>query len=231
MIDADEDAPKCDAPQFRPGHYYRTKAEAERLVLGADQSNLATVSLRLCLTYGERDTSLLPALMEAYHEKNTNVQLGNNTAPYDFVYAGNAAKAHILAAKALLNPDRARGKVRGEAFMITDGKPLRFWDSAHTIWRAAGDKTRYEEVTVIPAWIAMILAHLTEWFCWIFTFGRVVPTKFNANAVIHATQQYTYKIDKARKSLGYDPIPDFEGCLQRAVADFLRESGEKPKDK
>ena len=169
--------------------------------------------------------------METYRDKQTNVQLGNNTAPYDFVYAGNPAKAHILAAKALLNPDRARGTVSGEAFNITDGQATRFWDSAHVIWRAAGDKTRYGNVTVIPAWIALCMAHLTEWFCWIFTLGRVTPIKFNAHAIIHATQQHTYNIDKARKRLGYDPVPDVEGGLQRAVAEFLRETREKSKNK
>ncbi len=230
VIDADEDAPKCDVPPFKPNFYHRTKTEAERKVLETDQSKLATVSLRLCLVYGERDNSLLPALMETYRNRQTNVQLGSNTAPYDFVYAGNAAKAHLLAAKALLDPGQARGKVGGEAFLITDGEPMHFWDSAHAIWRAAGDKARYEDVFIIPERLALALAHLIDWLCWIFTLGRVTPTRFSAHAVTHATQQHTYKIDKAKERLGYDPVPDFEGGFKRAVAVYLEEQKEKSKD-
>ena len=231
VIDADETAPLCDTLAFKPNFYHRSKAETERLVLETSQSGLATVSLRICLIYGERDNSLLPGLMAALDKNQTNIQLGENKQRYDFVYAGNAAKAHLLAAKALLNPSQARGKVDGEAFMITDGAPKQFWDAAHIAWRAAGDKTRYEDVTVIPTWFAMTLAHVSEWLFWVFTLGRATPTEVNINVFSHATQQYTYKIDKARERLGYNPVPDFEGGMQRAVAVYLEESGHKSKDK
>jgi sterol-4alpha-carboxylate 3-dehydrogenase (decarboxylating) len=35
----------------------------------------------------------------------------------------NAATAHFLAAKALLDPSRASGKVDGEAFIVSDSAP------------------------------------------------------------------------------------------------------------
>ena len=230
VVDADETAPTCDTAPFKASFYHRTKVEAERLVLEANRSGLATVSLRLCLTYGERDNQMLPALMEAVAKKRTNIQLGENKARYDFVYAGNAAKAHLLAAKTLLNPSQARGKVDGEAFMITDGSPRPFWDAAHVAWRAAGDKTRYEDVTVIPTWFAMFMAHISEWLYWIFTVGRATPTGVNSYVFSHSTQQFTYKIDKARERLGYNPVPDFEGGIQRAVAAYIEEFGLKSKD-
>ena len=230
VIDADERFLTCDTPGFKPNFYHRTKAEAEHEILETDQSKLLTVSLRLCLSYGERDNQFLPSMMDTYRNNQTNIQLGNNTVPYDFLYAGNAAKAHILAAKALLYPDQAHGKVAGESFLITDGQPRKFWDAAHIIWRAAGDKTRYEDNIVIPAWFALLMARVIEWACLIFTLGRVTPVRLNTHSITHAVQQHTYKIDKARRRLGYDPVPDFEGGFQRAVAVYLDENQELSKD-
>lgn len=48
--------------------------------------------------------------------------MGKNISLYDYVFADVIAEAHLLAAKALLNPDPASGKVDGKASTLTDNK-------------------------------------------------------------------------------------------------------------
>ena len=139
-VNVDETQPTCQLNSKHGTVCYQAKAAAERPVLEANSESLKTVSLRLYLVYGERDFQFVPGLLRAEHNKQTGVQLGNNENLIDTVYAGNAASAHVLAAKALLNPCYAPGKVDGEAFNITDSNPVPFWDLSRLVWCAAGDK-------------------------------------------------------------------------------------------
>lgn len=60
--------------------------------------------------------------------------MGNGQNPYDFVYAGNLADAHLMAARALLEswgkpcPADSNVQVDGEIFNITNDDPWFFWD-------------------------------------------------------------------------------------------------------
>ncbi|KAL9117548.1 MAG: hypothetical protein Q9187_005916, partial [Circinaria calcarea] len=189
-IRVDENGPMWQ-PNSKAIPYWRSKAAAERLVLGANSLKLRTVSLRLCLIVGEREHALIPAQLDAYDAKKTSIQLGDNSNLVDTVSAENAATAHLLAATALVDPSRASGKVDGEAFQITDGNPLPFWDLARMIWRAAGDTTQLQDVTVIPTWAAMALASAVEWLFAIFTLGTRKPEMLNTHVVDFCTREYT----------------------------------------
>lgn len=230
-INIDEKAPCWDVKSSEVTPYELSKVRAEQLVLDANSHSLPTTALRLVLTYGERDSAMVPSLLPAFYNKQTNIQLGDGTNLHDYVYAGNAGKAHILAAKALLSPNRANGKVDGEAFNITDGEPRRFWDIMRLVWRAAGDKTQLEDVTVVPAWLAVMMAQGAEWIFWIFTLGRKRPQLLNVLIVKHSVLTHTYDITKARKRLGYEPVPDMEGGILRTVEWELRKQRGKEREK
>ena len=104
---------------------------------------------------------------------------GDNTNLIDTVSVGNAAEAHLLAAAALLDPNRAASRVDGEVFNITDGNPVPFWDLSRLIWRASGDFTPLENVIVIPVWLALGLAITAEWTFFILTLGQKNPKTLN----------------------------------------------------
>ena len=210
-----EDGPMW-APDSKAIPYWRSKAEAERLVLKANSSKLRTVSLRLCLVLGERDHAMIPPMLDAYYQKKTGVQLGDNKNLLDIVSAENAATAHLLAVKALLHPHTAASKVNGEAFNITDGHPLPFWDISRMIWRAAGDTTELKDVKIIPGWLAVVMANAAELSYKIFTLGAKKP-ELNTHFVDFCTKEYTYNIDKARRVLKYNPVARAEEVLKQAV--------------
>ena len=190
-VNVDESQPTCQLHSKDGTVYYQSKAAAEKLVLEANSEKLRTVSLRLCLIYGERDNQFVPGLLRAFYDKQMRVQLGNNQNKIDTVYAGTTASAHILAAKALLDPSHASGKVDGEAFNITDGNPIPFWDLSRLVWRAAGDTTTPKDVFVIPAWIAMAMANVAEFVFWIGTLGRERPKMLNRLVITHCVRNYT----------------------------------------
>ena len=155
-----------------------------------------------------------------YRNGQSKFQLGSNTAAYDFLDAGNAAQAHVLAARALLRDTSAHTKsAAGEVFHITDGVRRHFNDATRCIFRAAGDKTDFEkEVRVIPRWLALGMAHMLEWGFWIGSLGYAKPPmEVGVEAISHATQEWTYDIEKAKRVLKYQPIDRFEETLQCAV--------------
>ncbi|KAL9607770.1 MAG: hypothetical protein Q9167_007339, partial [Letrouitia subvulpina] len=142
---------------LQPEHYSHTKACAEKLVLDANRTPIAsssssrqllTCSLRPAGLFGEGDAQLIPGLLQALAKRQTKYQLGPNTNLFDFTYVRNAAHAHVLAAIALLSTHRLHPtapldheRVDGEAFFITNAQPVYFWDFARAVWRAAGDGT------------------------------------------------------------------------------------------
>ena len=196
--------------------YFKAKAIAEQLVLKANCTSLRTVSLRLCLVIGEREPGFVPAFVDSFQRRETGYQLGDNTNGIDTVSAENAASAHILAAKALMDPSKAHGKVDGEAFLITDGNALPFWDLCRLVWRAAGDTSDPNDATVIPAWIAYTCAVVLETLYGLFTLGKKSPP-LTRHIVGFCVNDFTYNIEKARNVLGYRPVVRTQEVLEESV--------------
>ena len=198
--------------------YWRSKAAAEELVLAANSLELKTAAIRPCVTIGLQEHALIPAQLDTVAQGKTNIQLGDNKNLMDLVSAENCANIHLLAMHALLNPttSSANGKVEGEAFNVTDGNPLPFWDIQRIIWRTGGDKTELKNVKVIPAWAANAMAFMTEWTYGLFFWGKKSP-EFNRLVVNFCTRTFTYDISKARRILGYNPVSKIEEVLKEAT--------------
>lgn len=102
--------------------YPATKAEAERLVLAANDGDLSTVALRPHLIFGPGDPHLIPRVIERAR-KGRLIQVGDGSNLVDITYIGNAAEAHVLACDAL-RPDAA---CAGRAYFISQGEPVALW--------------------------------------------------------------------------------------------------------
>ncbi|KAI9720721.1 MAG: erg26, C-3 sterol dehydrogenase [Chrysothrix sp. TS-e1954] len=238
------------------GEYYtETKAEAESHVLTSNTRTppsraFLTTALRPASLFGERDVQFLPALISTLKDNRTNVQLGENSNLFDCTYVGNAAHAHCLAATALLGTHAAlsnssggkggekvvvvaeQGKgVDGEAFMITNGTPVPFWDFTRSVWgayaRQAAQRTQLPPVNppvaaanawVLPISLAITLAQVAGWVYWVFGLGepRLTPSK-----VVYSGMTRFYSVDKARERLGYVPVWGLEEGIERGVRWFV----------
>ena len=162
---------------------------------------------------------MIPGLLGTLRDKRQHIQLGTNTKLFDFLSAENAASAHILAAKAILRrmEDPKAPKVDGEAFFITDDKPVLFWDFSRKVWKAAGDRTSQESIRVIPAWFVIGLAITAEWLFWVFTFGQRTPKMLRSHTMRWVTSERTFSVEKAKQRLGYRPVDNIEDNIRRGV--------------
>lgn len=196
--------------------YARTKSIAHTLVLAAISPNLRTVSLLNAHMYGERCSQGIPAALDACSGNQRLFQIGDGNNLVEVLSVGNAVTAHILAAKALLDPTRASGEIDGEAFNISDGHPVPFWEHVKKIWTFARGKNA--EVTVLPGWIAFLLLWIMEWAYWIFTLGtKQPPGTMGRTSIEYCVYDHTYSIEKVRERLGFRPVGSHDEVLRGAV--------------
>jgi len=185
--------------------YPATKAEAERMVLEANDQGLATVALRPHLIWGPRDTHLVPGILERGRAGKIK-RLGNTPKRVDFTYITNAADAHLLAADRL-SPN---SPIAGRAYFITNGEPVVLWDFINRLLEVAG-------IPPVRACVSPRVAYTAGWVAesvWrtLKLGGEPPMTRFLAEEL--ATSHW-FNIDAARRDLGYNPRVSMEEGLQR----------------
>jgi nucleoside-diphosphate-sugar epimerase len=113
------------APSF-PAPYAETKRIAEEEVLKANgQHGVLTCAIRPHVVFGPGDTRLLPAILSRAREGKLKFRVGLGEKKLsDFTYVTNVVDA-MLAADLRLVPD---SPVPGQAYFITNGEPMSFWD-------------------------------------------------------------------------------------------------------
>lgn len=213
--------------------YARTKALADNIVLGANGKQLRTVSLRLAHMYGTRDSQQLRVLLDMCAGNKPLFQLGPGTNLLSVISVDNAAEAHILAAKALVDPTRCKkGKADGEAFNISDGDPVLFWYHTGLFWSTARGRPVRDELIVIPEWLARLVIGIVQWVVWIFTLGYIEPpTSASSTALSFALEHRTYSSAKARERLGFEPKANNDEVIRRCVMEELRRRETKNESK
>jgi sterol-4alpha-carboxylate 3-dehydrogenase (decarboxylating) len=195
--------------------YGRSKAIADALVLATNGNQLATAVIRIPLLYGETDHNFFPQLLSGVSKKEHKIQIGQNTKLFEYVYVRNAAEAHILVMRALLDPSKSDG-VAGEAFFVSDGRPEPFYDFTRRCYAAAGSPVAPHEVTTIPLFVMQIMASIGEWMYWIFTLGTKTPRIRRAN-VDQLDRGCCWSIEKAKERLGYQPVGDQDAAIKRSM--------------
>ena len=213
----EEDAPLA-TESSRHDSYGKSKAIADQMVLDSnDPSCLKTASLRVNGLYGERDKQMVTGALATLKGGNHKMQIGDNTALYDPLSVTNAADAHILALDGLLDSNRS-SDIAGEAFHISDGKPLPFWDLMRKIWAAADTEVSPSEITVVPAWLVLPLVSMVEWIYSILSMGRLRPSRIRRGILEYTCVTKTFSIQKARKRLGYTAVTsDRDYQIQKSV--------------
>ena len=157
------------------------------------------------------DKLAVPGLMTLLTTNRTNVQFGDNKNLFDWTYIENAAHAHILAAQRL-SPDHPKfSQVAGQAFFITNGEPIPYWNFSRSLWKAVGHVP--SQTTVIPRPVGILIAIIMELISW-FTGKPATLTRFRI--MIFYTTRWC-SIDKARKALDYEPPVPLQEGIRRAA--------------
>ncbi|UZJ51497.1 hypothetical protein CBS101457_000817 [Exobasidium rhododendri] len=115
-------------------------------------------------------------------------------------------------------------EVGGEAFFITNGVPIPFWDFPRALWREYDPIKGVvdpKKVWKISKDVAMPLASAAEYWNWIT--GR--KGQFDTFKVTFTTATRYHNIEKARRLLGYEPIVGMEEAIKRSVASYKELEG------
>jgi nucleoside-diphosphate-sugar epimerase len=200
---ADEDAP------IQPADYYqRTKYEAEPLVRQFCERGLPTVILRPAAIYGPGDPERFGLIFRRV-SRGKFPMFGNGRTHYHPLYIDHLVDAHVLA--------MAEGKGVGEAYLIADERYLEIEDLVRRVARALDVEVKIPHYPVTPVVIA---GHLCEKIC--KPFG-INPPIF-PRRVDWYRQNRAFKIDKAKRDLGYRPTVDIDEGLRR-TAEWYRSEG------
>ncbi|KAF2277526.1 uncharacterized protein EI97DRAFT_500467 [Westerdykella ornata] len=234
LVNADEEYPLV-VGDAQPEYYTTTKAYAETAVLAANRTppTFLTTAIRPAGIFGEGDIQLLPKMVTAYHKGQTKFQVGDNNNLFDFTYVGNVAHGHLLALQALLDTHKMlptvpldTERVDGEAFFITNGQPVYFWDFARAVWHEAGDRLPLSSVWHLSENVAMTIGAILENLFWVM--GKT-PNLTRAQ-VRYSTKNKYHSIEKAKRRLGYAPIVDLDEGIRRGVR-YILENEKKEREK
>lgn len=163
-------------------------------------------------------------MVTAYRKGQTKFQIGDNNNMFDFTYVFNVAHGHILGLIALLETSRMmpsmpldHERVDGEAFFITNGEPVYFWDFARAVWHEAGDRLPLSSVWHLSADTAWAIGTILEWAFW--AAGK--KPNLSRAQVRYSTMSKYHSIAKARQRLGYEPVVSLKEGIRRGVQYIL----------
>ena len=210
MEGLDESAPYADR---HLAHYPATKAEAERMILGANGDDLATVALRPHLIWGPGDNHLVPRIIARAKAGKLKL-VGSGETRVDSVYVDNAAEAHVLAADCLPG-------VAGRVYFISNDEPLPIADLINRILAAADlpPVTRR-----LPAGVAYAAGWMLEMVYGALGLRREPSmTRFVARQL---STPHWFDLSAAKRDLGYRPSISIDEGMRRLSA-ALRERPER----
>lgn len=112
---------------------------------------------------------------------------------------------HALSRQKLHAPHVNPLQVAGQAFFITNGEPIYFWDLARMVWHELDTHfpghRKPRKPLVLPRSVGMLAAYGAEWAGWLT--GKE-PT-FTRYKVTYTCVNRWHNIEKARRVLGYGP--------------------------
>jgi len=182
VIQADESRPY---PPLVFGTYCRTKAEAEKLVLGANSHGLFTVAVRPPCIWGAGDVHFLPAVMAAVKRRQF-IWIDRGNYAYATCHVRNVCEGAIQAIR--------HGRP-GQAYFLTDGDPpVTFRQFLNGLLATQGLKPGSVS---LPRWLAWRMAAVLEGM----PFPWAPPITRAHLALIGG--EVTVIDSKARRELGY----------------------------
>ena len=200
---ADEDAP------IQPADYYQqTKYEAEPIVTRYLEKGMKTVILRPAAIYGPGDPERFLMIFKRV-AKGVFPMFGDGRTYYHPLYVDNLVDAFMLA----MEGDRGNG----EAYLIADEEYFEIEELVKRVAKATDIEVKVPHYPIFPLIVA---GHICEK---IYKPFGIVPPIF-PRRVDWYRQNRAFKIDKAKRDLGYQPTVGFDEGLKR-TAEWYKQEG------
>ncbi len=197
-----------DAPIQPADYYQRTKYEAEPVVLDFARQGMKTCILRPAAIYGPGDPERFFMIFKRV-ATGTFPMFGNGRTLYHPLYIDSLVDAFLLA--------QEEGKGEGQAYLIADEEYVGIEDLVRRVAKAMGVPVN---IPHFPVWPVVAVGHVCEKIC--RPFG-ITPPIF-PRRVDWYRQNRAFKIDKAKRDLGYNPTIGLDEGLRR-TAQWYREEG------
>jgi nucleoside-diphosphate-sugar epimerase len=199
--DADETTPMRPSPYA----YCETKRLAEEAVWAAGRHGLPVTVVRPGFVYGPGDYRSLPPVVAMLRQGKIKAHIGGGDFDTCPLHVENCADGIY---QALITEAAA-----GEAYHLGDGRVLTIRQLAADLCRKLGVP---EPTGHFPFAAAMAMAKTIEGTWRLFR--REGPPPMTAFTVAMLHRNSGFRIDKARRQLGYDPRRQWEESLDELVA-------------
>ena len=204
-----DNPPGDETAPIQPADYYqKTKYLAEPIVMEFNSPEMPCVILRPAAIYGPGDPERFFMIFKRVASGKFPM-FGNGKTLYHPLYIDNLVDALMLA----MEP----GKGDGEAYLIADEEYVEIEDLVKRTAKALGTEVKIPHYPVMPLVIA---GHICEKVCKPF---HITPPIF-PRRVDWFRQNRAFKIDKAKRDLGYEPKVDLDEGLKR-TAEWYRAEG------
>ncbi|XP_035381479.1 putative short-chain dehydrogenase/reductase family 42E member 2 [Electrophorus electricus] len=218
--DGDEDSAPCVPLDMHIDHYSRTKAVAEHMVIAANGRSLKgggllrTCVLRPSGIYGPEERRHLHRVMVNVERKLFSFSFGDPNARMNWVHVENLVTAHVLAAEGL-SPERGC-VANGQAYFINDGESVNLFEWLIPLFERLGHSP---PLIHLPVSLVYSAAVVMEWLHGVLKPVVEVPLIFTRNEVRNIAVSQTFRIDKARRELGFSPV---KYSLADSVEQYLK---------
>lgn len=124
---------------------------------------------------------------------------------------------YAIAQAKLQHPGVSPLSVAGQAFFITNGEPMYFWDMGKIIFdrldKIFPGRRKPRRPVVLTKGLGMLLGTCSEWYSWLVGKEAV----FTRYKVIYTCTNRWHNIEKARRVLGYEPIVGIQEGIDRTM--------------
>ncbi len=197
-----------DAPIQPADYYQQTKYEAEPIVNEYFKKGLKTVILRPAAIYGPGDPERFYMIFKRV-AKGWFPMFGRGKTYYHPLYIDNLIDAFLLSME--------EGKGDGEAYLIADEEYVEIKDLVQRVGKALGIDVKIIHLPLTPL---VITGYVMEAVCKPF---KITPPIF-PRRVDWYRQNRAFKIEKAKKELGYKPKIGLDEGLKR-TAEWYKAEG------
>ncbi|KAK9393159.1 putative short-chain dehydrogenase/reductase family 42E member 2 [Crotalus adamanteus] len=217
--DGDETLPYFPLEK-QPDYYSRSKTIAEQMILAANGASLQgggtlrTCALRPPGIYGPGEKKIIPHIVKTIQTYLRYFTFDTTGTWMNWVYICNVIQAYLLASKALAAERNFIAS--GQAYFIHDGEKVNFFKWSSVVYKALGLR---KPRLVLPGVLLKITVTMAEYLYWVLKPIFKFTPFLTKREVGHLLVTYTFRIDKARKQLGYHPK---KYSLTEVIDDYLR---------
>jgi len=193
--------------------YSDSKIAAEKDVLAfSGSADTACCAIRPHVVFGPEDNRFVPAIIAKAKAGKLTRAVGNRDKLSDFTYVSNLIDAVVAAEDAL----SLGSAVEGQAYFITNGEPMAFFDFIEDLLVAMG----HPRITgKVPYWLAYSVAAIVEGWDTLKggSFNEGGMTRF---AIKYMVTDHYYSIEKAYKDFGWKPAVSLTEGIALTVNDL-----------